>query len=97
MSVIDIGANAGGQFEKATLKLHCVCCGDTMFVMDAGVHICIGCNTRQEIMVRFGDREGFEQFEGDILPEEIHIMVRSPDIGTNLLSEVAEEFKKMKR
>ncbi|GEM_PF-6874075 len=82
------------QFEKATLKLHCVWCGDTMFVMDAGrVHICIGCNVRQEITVRFGDRTGFEQFADEIMPEEIHIMMRIPDMGTNLLNEFVEGFK----
>ena len=82
-----------GQFEKAALKLHCVYCGDTMFAMDPGLYICIACNVRQEIMVRFGE-DIFQEFEDEILPEELHIIIHFPDIGTKLLNEVAERFIK---
>ena len=82
-----------GQFEKAALKLHCVYCGDTMFTMDPGLHICIACNVRQEIMVRFGENIS-QELEDEILPEEIHIIIYFPDIGTQLLNEVAGRFIK---
>lgn len=81
-------------FEKATLKLHCVLCGDTMFAMDAGRYVCIGCNVSQEIMVRFGNRIGFEQFADEILPEEIHIIHRFVGIDVDLLHEVIKGLKK---
>lgn len=90
--VEDVGVTE--QLKKSVVRLHCVWCGDTMFVMDAGSYVCIACNVRQEIIVRFGNREGFEQFADVILPEEIHIIMHAPHIGVNLLHEVTEGFKK---
>jgi len=81
------------QFEKAALKLHCVFCGDTMFLVDVGRCVCLGCNTRQEIMVRFGDITGFEQFADDIVPEEVHIVLHSTDGKTNLLNELIKHLQ----
>lgn len=80
-------------FEKATLKLHCMWCGDTMFVMDTGRYVCIGCNIRQEIAVRFGE-DIFAEFEDEILPEEIRIIQHVVSFDTNLLDEVARWFKR---
>lgn len=91
-SVEDVGVTK--QLEKSAVKLHCVYCGDTMFVMDVGSYVCIACNVRQEIMVRFGNTEGFEQFADEILPEEVHVVMHFPHIGTNLLREIVEGFKK---
>ena len=44
-------------------------------------------------MVRFGE-DIFQEFEDEILPEELHIIIHFPDIGTKLLNEVAERFIK---
>jgi len=89
--VEDVGMTK--QFEKTALKLHCVFCGDTMFVMDIGRCVCLGCNSRQEIVVRFGDRLGFEQFADEILPEEVRIVLHSTDGKTNLLNELIKHLQ----
>lgn len=81
------------RFEKATLRLHCMWCGDTMFVMSAGKYVCVGCNVRQEVVVRFGE-DIFVEFEDEILPEEIHITQHVACVDANLLNEVAQVFKR---
>jgi len=92
MSTADIKKTVEEQFEKATVRLHCVFCGDTMFAMDAGTYACLGCNMRQEIMVRFSE-DIFQEFVDEILPEEIRIIQRIIDINTNLLHKAIGELK----
>ena len=91
--VEDVGATE--QFEKTVLKLHCVLCGDTMFVMDVGRYVCIGCNVRQEVTIRLGTHnyepisdDNLQSFEGeDTVPEEIHINIEKVSMGADILKE----------
>lgn len=91
--VEDVGV--AKQFEKAVLKLHCVLCGDTLFVMDVDRYVCIECNVRQEITVRLGTCTyestadgGLQSFEGEkILPEEFRISIEKVSMDVDLLKE----------
>jgi hypothetical protein len=91
--VEDVGVTE--RFEKAVLKLHCVLCGDTMFVMDISRYVCIECNVRQEVTVRLGTHSyesrsdgSLQSFEGeDILPEEVRISIEKASVDTDLLKE----------
>lgn len=91
--VEDVGTK--NPFEKATLKLHCMFCGDTMFTVSVGRYACIGCNVWQEIVLRFGEYMCIG-FEDEIVPEEIHIVQHLVDIDVdiNFPNEVVKRFKK---
>lgn len=100
--VEDVGMTK--QFEKAVLKLHCVLCGDTLFVMDVGRYICIECNVRQEITTRLDTHtyistpDGkLQSFEGEgIVPEEIHINIEKVSMDVDLLKEFIGFFETLK-
>lgn len=97
--VEDVGTK--NPFEKAPLKLHCMFCGDTMFLMDVGRYACIGCNVRQEIVIRFDTHKyesaadgGLQSFEGEgILSEEVHINIEKASGNVSLLREFIEAFE----
>lgn len=79
------------QFEKAALRLHCVLCGDTMFIMEPGRYVCIGCHLRQSIVAQCNE-QFFE--DGDLLVKEIRITLEKAREDVNLMREFIAELKK---